>query len=228
MRILAVEDDAKIARFIQQGLESEGHQVDVAGDGGRGLELASSGRYDLILLDLMLPRLDGLDLLRQVRATDATVPVIAVTARDGVEDRVHGLDLGADDYLVKPFSFVELMARIRALFRRTSQPLARHLEQGDLTLDRIARVVRCGGAEVELSAREYQLLEYLMRHPDEPQTRASLADRVWGYQFDTGTNVVDVYVSYVRAKLKQVGLSPIRTLRGIGYVFESGPCRADA
>ena len=219
-----IEDDPKIARFVRKGLESEGHAVEVANDGERGLACALDGTRDLILLDLMLPKVDGLEILREVRRTDSLVPVIAITAKGEVEHRVHGLDVGADDYLVKPFSFVELMARIRALFRRTRHPLGRYVELGELRLDRIGRVAQRGDASAEFSAREFQLLEYLVRHAGEPQSRAALADRVWGYQFDTGTNVIDVYVNYVRKKLRQLGLEPIRTLRGIGYVLDEAGC----
>jgi len=176
------------------------------------------------LLDLMLPKLSGLEVLRSLRELDTSTRVIAVTARSSVEDRVEGLDLGADDYLVKPFSFVELMARIRSLFRRTSQPLSRTLEVGELEIDRLERVARRGARVTPLSLRELQLLELFMRHMDEPLTRATIADRVWGYQFDTGTNVIDVYVNYVRKKLRELGLEPIRTLRGIGYILERDGC----
>lgn len=224
MRILAVEDDAKIGRFIQQGLEAEGHVVELATAGARGLAQSLSGGFDLVLLDLSLPDLDGLEVLRQLRQVDSSLPVIAVTARSDVEDRVRGLDLGADDYLVKPFSFVELRARIRALFRRTAQPLERTLALGELSLDRLERTLVAQGESVALSAREYQLLEYFLRNPDEPLTRATLADRVWGYQFDTGTNVIDVYVNYLRKKLRELGYEPIKTRRGIGYELESRAC----
>jgi len=224
MRVLVVEDDPKIAGFLTQGLESEGYSVERAADGEAALEHIQAHRFDLVLLDLMLPKLSGLEVLRSLRELDTSTRVIAVTARSSVEDRVEGLDLGADDYLVKPFSFVELMARIRSLFRRTSQPLSRTLEVGELEIDRLERVARRGARVTPLSLRELQLLELFMRHMDEPLTRATIADRVWGYQFDTGTNVIDVYVNYVRKKLRELGLEPIRTLRGIGYILERDGC----
>ena len=228
MRVLIVEDDPKIAGFLTQGLESEGYSVTRAGDGETALELALDQRFDLVLLDLMLPRLGGLEVLRRLREHHSTTRVIAVTARSSVADRVQGLDLGADDYLVKPFSFVELMARVRSLFRRTSQPLSRTLSVGELEIDRLERTVRRGERLAPLSLRELQLLELFMRHVGEPLTRATIADRVWGYQFDTGTNVIDVYVNYVRKKLRELGLEPIRTLRGIGYILERDGCGLSA
>jgi DNA-binding response OmpR family regulator len=220
VRALVVEDDAKIAAFIRRGLEAEGHQVVVAGDGESGLRQALSGRHDLVLLDMMLPRLDGLEVLRQLRGARPSLPVIAVTARGRIGDRVRGLDLGADDYLVKPFSFVELMARVRALSRRSSTKLDRSLEVGGFALDRIERQLRFGGAAVTLSSRESQLMELFLSNPDAPLSRATIADRVWGHQFDTGTNVIDVYVNYLRKQLRELGTEPIRTIRGVGYVFE--------
>jgi DNA-binding response OmpR family regulator len=222
VRALVIEDDAKIASFIRRGLEAEGHRVEVAGDGESGLEQALSGCHDLVLLDLMLPRLDGLEVLRRLRSARPGLPVIAVTARGRIEDRVRGLDLGADDYLVKPFSFVELMARVRALFRRSSTRMDRVLEVGAFALDRVERQLRFGGAAAALSAREAQLMELFLSNPDVPLSRATIADRVWGYQFDTGTNVIDVYVNYLRKRLRELGTEPIRTIRGVGYVFEPG------
>jgi DNA-binding response OmpR family regulator len=220
VRALVVEDDAKIAEFIRRGLEAEGHRVEIARDGESGLSQALSGRHDLVLLDMMLPRLDGLEVLRQLRGARPSLPVIAVTARGRIEDRVRGLDLGADDYLIKPFSFVELMARVRALFRRSSSRLERTLEVGEFSLDRVERQLRFGDAAVTLSSREAQLMELFLSNPDAPLSRATIADRVWGYQFDTGTNVIDVYVNYLRRRLRELGTEPIRTIRGVGYVFE--------
>ena len=224
MKILVVEDDVKIARSVREGLEAEGHEVEVAADGASGLRSAQRDGNDLLLLDLSLPELDGLELLRRLRQTHPGLPVIAITARGEVEDRVLGLDEGADDYLVKPFGFFELLARIRALFRRAHPPQDRHLTLEALVVDRVQRTAHVGEASVELSEREFQLLIHFVQHPDEPQSRAVLADRVWGYAVDSGTNVIDVYVNYVRKKLRQLGLEPIRTLRGIGYVLEREGC----
>lgn len=222
MRILVVEDDPKIARFLTKGLEADGHVVDTVRDGAVALACVQAGEHDLVLLDLMLPGMDGLEVLRQLRAVDATTPVFIVSARDAVEDRVRGLDLGADGYLSKPFSFVELQARLKAFFRREEgkggEPRRR---VGRVEIDRVKRSVSCEGADAALTTREFQLLDYLMSNPDEPLTRSMIADRVWGHQFDSGTNVVDVYVNYVRKKLSGIGVDPIRTLRGIGYVFDS-------
>jgi DNA-binding response OmpR family regulator len=226
VRALVVEDDVKIAEFIRRGLTAEGHQVDVASDGESGLRQALSGRHDLVLLDLMLPRLDGIEVLRQLRRARPSLPVIAVTARGRVGDRVQGLDLGADDYLVKPFSFVELMARIRALFRRSSIRLERTVQVGAYALDRVERQLRFGDAAVTLSSRESQLMDLFLSNPEAPLSRATIADRVWGYQFDTGTNVIDVYVNYLRKRLRELGTEPIRTIRGVGYVFEPDPQQA--
>lgn len=224
MRLLVAEDDPKIGRLIQRGLEAESHTVDLVTDGAAALERAQSGRYDLLVLDLGLPSLDGVDLLSRLRRTDEALPVLAVTARGRVEDRVAGLDAGADDYLVKPFSFLELQARVRALFRRREGVATRELRVGALTLDRVRRCASRGEVTVELSTREFQLLEHLMRHPGQPQTRALLAEQVWGHHFDTGTNVIDVYVNYVRRKLRDLGLAPVQTLRGIGYVLDPEAC----
>lgn len=219
------EDDLKIARFIAQGLNAEGHETELVSTGAGALERATNGSFELLVLDLGLPDLDGLEVLARLRSADNRVRVIVVTARGEVDDRVLGLDLGADDYLAKPFSFVELSARIRALFRRSEAAVERLHVQGDLIVDRIERTLsRAGTPKVPLSARELQLLDHFLRHVDEPQSRAMLADRVWGYQFDTGTNLIDVYINYLRKKLREVGLEPIKTLRGIGYVLEGRAC----
>lgn len=226
MRVLVAEDDLKIARFVAQGLEAEGHEAELVHTGTDALERAAEGSFELLVLDLGLPGVDGLEVLKRLRKTDNPIRVIVVTARGEVDDRVLGLDLGADDYIAKPFSFVELLARIRALFRRTEGATERTFVLGELTVDRIERTLsRSGFPKVPLTARELQLLEYFMRRPNEPQSRAMLADRVWGYQFDTGTNLIDVYINYLRKKLREIELEPIKTLRGIGYVFESSACQ---
>lgn len=225
MRVLLVEDDYKIALFVRKGLEAEQYHVDVADNGQLGLGLALKGEYDLILLDMMLPGLNGFDLLERLRAQEVKSLVIAVTAKGEVEDRVRGLDLGADDYLVKPFSFVELLARIRALFRRAGEA-SLELQWGEFQLDRLNQSVTYDGQTIELTKREFQLLSYFLQQRGQVLTRAMIADRVWGYQFDTGTNVVDVYVNYLRKKLKTLRKEGfIKTIRGIGY---SLPCESQA
>jgi len=225
MRVLVAEDDTKIARFVAQGLSAAGHEAIVVHSGEQALQRVEDESLQLLILDLGLPDIDGLEVLRQIRASHNQIRVIVVTARGEVDDRVLGLDLGADDYLAKPFSFVELSARIRALFRRAEGGTERLLSVGELQVDRIERTLSRGeAAKVPLTSRELQLLEYFIRHADEPQSRAMLADRVWGYQFDTGTNLIDVYVNYLRKKLREVELEPVRTLRGIGYVFDTSAC----
>lgn len=228
MHVLVAEDDPKIAKFIAEGLRADGHQVEAVDDGVVALKRALEGDHELLILDLGLPGLDGLELLRRLRQSHSGIRVIVVSARSKVEQLVQGLDMGADDYLPKPFSFIELQARIRAQFRRSGDSAGRTLSVGALALDRVSRTARLGedGKSVELSAREFQLLEHFMRNVGEPQSRAMLADRVWGYQFDTGTNVVDVYVNYLRKKLRELELEPLKTLRGIGYVFERERCAA--
>ncbi|MBX3468218.1 MAG: response regulator transcription factor [Planctomycetes bacterium] len=221
MRILVVEDDPKIGSFLQRGLESERHTVDVARTGPEGARRGCTSAYDLVVLDLMLPGFDGHEVLRRMRDGGVNTPVIVVTARGEVADRVRGLDEGADDYLTKPFSFVELLARIRALQRRQAAAFDPVLRAGDLAVDTVKHRATFREAELDLTPREYQLLEYLMRHPGETVTRAMLADRVWGIDFDTGSNVIDVYVNYLRKKLAAAGAgSPIRTVRGAGYAFQ--------
>jgi DNA-binding response OmpR family regulator len=219
MRVLVVEDDPKVGRFVAEGLEAEGHAVDTSRTGHDGLRKARAGNYDLVLLDIGLPDMSGREVVTQLRAANVRTMVIIVTARSDVEERVKGLDAGADDYLTKPFSFVELLARIRALRRRTTTTQDPVLVAGNLRLDTTQHRLTREGELIELTPREYQLLEYLMRHPGETLSRAMLTDRVWGLSFDPGSNVVDVYVSYLRKKLTRDGRSPIRTVRAVGYVF---------
>jgi DNA-binding response OmpR family regulator len=224
VRILVVEDERKVASFIRQGLAEEGHTVEVAADGEVALDLVQAGPpYDLIVLDLMLPKVDGFAILKAVRAQHVTAPVLVLTARDSVADKVRGLDLGADDYLTKPFSFDEFLARVRALLRRgaASAPV---LSVADLTLDPSTREVRRGRRRITLTVREYALLEYFMRNAGRVLTRPMLAEHVWGLDFDPESNIVDVYVGYLRRKLDGPG-DPrlLHTVRGAGYALRAEP-----
>jgi two-component system response regulator MprA len=220
-RILVVEDEARIASFISRGLRLEGYQVDVAPDGETALDKAFTHAPDLIVLDVMLPDIDGLEVCRQLRMTGADEPVLMLTAKDAIPDRVAGLDAGADDYLVKPFAFDELLARIRALLRRTLPANSNApLEFADLELDPTSRQARRGEREIELTAKEYEVLELFMRHPRQVLTRDIIYDRIWGYDFGGESNIIDVYVRYLRAKLEAEGEPRlIHTLRGVGYVL---------
>jgi DNA-binding response OmpR family regulator len=220
MRVLLVEDEPQIAGFIRRGLMEDLHAVDVAADGEEGLLLAETNPYDLVVLDVMLPRLNGVAVCRRLRAAGNTVPVLMLTARDGAEDVVAGLDAGADDYLTKPFAFAVLLARLRALQRRQTldrQPVRRI---ADLELDPVTREVRRGGKLIDLSNREYALLEFLLERPGRVLTRAMIGERCWDMSFDTESNVIDVYIGYLRRKLEGDGQSRlIHTVRGVGYVL---------
>lgn len=221
MRVLVVEDDAKIASFVVKGLKQEGYGVDHAPDGDTGLALASSTPYDAAVVDIMLPGLDGLSLVRRLRAARSDVPVLFLSARATVEDRVKGLQAGGDDYLTKPFAFAELSARLQALIRRaTRAPEATKVSAGDVTLDLVTRTVTVAGRLVELQPREFALLEYLLRHAGRPVTKIMILEHVWDYSFDPQTNVVDVLMSRLRSKIDQEK-SRIETLRGVGYVFKN-------
>jgi len=223
MRILIVEDERRIAAFIKQGLEEENYAVDVAYDGVEALDWAAAVDYQLILLDVLLPRKDGIEVCRELRAQGSGVPILMLTARDAVEDRVHGLDSGADDYLVKPFAFQELLARMRALLRRRGEPKTARLQVGDLILDTLSRQASRGGRIAELSAREYALLEFLMRHPGQVLGRTQIMDHVWGYDFVAASNVVDVYIGYLRRKIDDgFERKLIHTVRGAGYKIDPG------
>ena len=223
MRILIVEDEIKMARAIRRGLEQEGHTVDVASEGEEALSLATEYEFDAMILDVMLPGLDGFSLCRAIRVAGRWSPVLMLTAMDAVEDRVRGLDVGADDYLIKPFAFEELLARLRALIRRGPAERPTILEAGGVTLDPAAHRVTRSGRSVELSAREFALLEFLMRHPGDVVTRTRILEHVWDYNYDGFSNVVDVYVGYLRKKLEvPFGRPLIRTVRGVGYVLEDG------
>lgn len=218
MRVLVVEDEVKVAAFLRQALEEEGYAVDVAHDGEAGLADARDPAYDLLILDHLMPKLSGRAVCRRLREAQVETPILMVTARDAVEDRVSGLDAGADDYLTKPFSLEELLARVRALLRRGRPGRSPLLRVDDLSLDPRTRQARRGDHTVELSAREYALLDYLMRNARRPVTRAMIAEHVWGFDFDSGSNVIDVYINYLRNKIDRGAQQKlIRTLRHVGY-----------
>ena len=225
MRILVVEDDRKVASFIRKGLEEEGHAVEVAGDGAAAIERATDGApWDLVVLDVMLPKGDGFHVLKEVRRQGFRMPVLMLTARDAVGDKVTGLDLGADDYLSKPFAFEEFLARVRALLRRGGGGPAPVLRLADLTLNPATRDVRRGARRVELTAREHTLLEYFLRNAGRVLTRPMLAQHVWGLDFDPESNVVDVYVGYLRRRIEGSGERRLlHTVRGVGYVLKDEP-----
>lgn len=219
VRILVVEDDPKIASFVVKGLKQEGYAVDHAPEGDTGLTLATTTPYDAAVVDVMLPGLDGLSLVKRLRAARAELPVLFLSARSSVEDRVKGLQAGGDDYLTKPFAFAELSARLQALIRRaTRAPEATRLSVGDVEMDLIARTVTVAGAAVELQPREFALLEYLLRHPKRHVTKTMILEHVWDYSFDPQTNVVDVLMHRLRAKVDP-DKKRIETVRGVGYVF---------
>jgi len=216
--VLVVEDETRMAALLKRGLEEEGYAVDLAADGDEGLYLAVENDYDVVLLDAMLPGLSGYDVCRQMRQRRRWSPVLMLTARDGIADRVAGLDAGADDYLTKPFAFAELTARIRALLRRGSSERAPVLEIGDLTLDPAAHSVTRAGQTVDLTAKEFALLELLMRHPGEVLSRTRILEHVWDFAYDPSSNVVDQYIAYLRRKIdKPFGREDVETVRGAGY-----------
>ncbi len=218
MRILVVEDDAPLAGFVRKGLEEEHYAVDVASDGEQGRAMAEDFSYDLMVLDLNLPKMDGLTLLQYVRPGKPDLPVLVLTARSRVEDRVQALNAGADDCLNKPFSYTELSARVRALLRRGRPATESVLRVSDLTLDRIERRVERGSRKIELTSKEFALLEYLMRNSGRRVTRSMIIEHVWNIDFDTRTNVVDVYINYLRKKIDDgFDHKLIRTVRGVGY-----------
>lgn len=221
MRLLVIEDEIKVARFIERGLREEGFAVETAGDGESGLVKAQNGDFDLIILDVMLPVRDGFSVLRELRAAQAPARVLMLTARDGVQDRVHGLDLGADDYLVKPFAFAELLARVRALLRRGAGDEPALLHAADLQMDARARRVTRGGQLVTLSQKEFGVLEHLLRRAGSVVTRAELAEKVWEDLQGTPSNVIEVTVYHLREKIDR-GFFPtlIQTVRGAGYLLQ--------
>ncbi len=223
MRILVVEDDPKTARFLKQGLEEEGHAVDLGADGDEGSFLGHLNPYDLILLDIQLPKRNGLQLATELRREGVETPILVLTGRDSTPDVVRGLNAGADDYLTKPFDFDELLARVNALTRRRSGPVSGVLRFGDLEVDRLKRRVRRGTRLIDLSPREFRLLEFFLLHPEQVVTRVQLLEKVWDMSFDPETNVVDAHISNLRKKLEDQGEPRlIQTIRGAGYALRSG------
>jgi len=221
MYILVVEDDERVARLVARGLTEAGHRVDLAEDGDEGLARAESSAYDLIVLDVMLPELSGIEVAREVRGAKVKTPILMLTARDAVPDRVLGLDAGADDYLTKPFALEELLARVRALGRRANDSMNEVLQVGDLTLDIQRHEARRGEQSVELTAKELELLAYLMRNAGRVLTKSQIVDHVWGYDSEATSNVVEIYIHYLRDKIdRDVARPLIRTIRGVGYTVK--------
>ena len=221
MRILVVEDEKRIADFLSRGLESGGYTVEVAGDGASALERVHATEYDLIILDLGLPDMDGMAVLKKIRTRKTSPPVLILSARDAVDDRVKGLETGADDYLVKPFAYVELLARVRVLLRR-GQPTPERLQVGDLSLDCIRRKVTRAGENIDLAPKEFSILEYLMRNRGRPLSRTMIVEHVWDMDYDGLTNIVDVYIRHLRSKIDEKWPDKmIQTVRGIGYMLDS-------
>ena len=217
MHILLVEDEAKVARFIKEGLTTEGYDVEIAADGSSGEKKALSGDFDLILLDVLLPKKNGFEVLHALRSNGLRTPIMMLTARSATEDVVDGLDRGAEDYLTKPFAFTELLARMRALLRRERQS-ATVYKLSDLHLNTMTRKATRGSGQIDLTAREFALLEYLMRHPHKLVTRQQLAKEIWGFNFDPGTNIIDVYINHLRKKIDQgFDKKLLHTERGKGY-----------
>ena len=222
MRILVVEDDRKVASFLERGLREEGYAVDVAHDGDDGSLKASVYEYDLAIRDVMLPGRSGFEIVRELRRGERALPVLLLTARDSKEDIVRGLDAGADDYLTKPFSFEELLARVRALLRRGGGARQERLIYGDVELDRLRHTARRAGEDLDLTPKEFQLLEYLLLRPEQVVRRTELLEKVWDLSFDPMSNVVDVHMGNLRKKLRVRGEPLVHTVRGVGYVLESG------
>jgi len=223
MRILLIEDDKEVAHFVKKGLKENSYAVDIATDGEEGFCLALHERYDIIILDIMLPSKDGYEIIKDLREKGITTPVIFLTAKDSTQDIVKGLDLGGDDYVVKPFSFAELLARIRALLRRGTEQKGSQLKVADLRVDLLKREVYRGNTKIELTPKEFALLEYMMRNAGLVLTRTMISEGVWDYNFDTFTNIVDVHINHLRKKIdKDFHPKLIHTIRGVGYVLKEG------
>jgi two-component system, OmpR family, copper resistance phosphate regulon response regulator CusR len=223
MKILVVEDEKKVAGFIKRGLEEDDYAVTVAHDGVEGLKQALTGEYSLAILDVMIPKKDGLTVVKELREAGCQIPVLMLTARGTTEEIVSGLEAGSDDYLTKPFAFAELMARVRALLRRSEQDRGAEIHFADLKLDPVSHKVWRSGTEIDLTAKEYGLLEYLVRNPNTVLSRAMIAEHVWDYAFDSFTNIIDVYVNYLRKKVdKNYPTKLIHTVRGQGYILREG------
>lgn len=221
MRILLAEDDSRVASFVRRGLREEQYAVDMAADGEKALFMAQTGEYDLIILDLMLPKKDGMEVLRALRAAQCSTPVLILTAKDKPKDKVEGLNAGADDYLTKPFGFEELLARVRALLRRRGDMIPTVLAVADLEMDTLKHRVRRKGKDLDLTNREYDLLEFFLRHPNEVVTRTKLSEHVWEADFDTFSNVIDVHIARLRQKINDgFSLKLLETVRGKGYILQ--------
>ena len=221
MRVLVVEDEKQVLNFVKKGFKEHGFSVDTAMDGREGFFLATGECYDCIVLDIMLPKLDGYEMVQQLRKKGIKTPVIFLTAKDTVEDKVKGFELGGDDYIVKPFSFSELLARVRALMRRGKEEKKAYYQEGNLVLDITKRVVKRGKSIIGLTPTEFTLLQFLLEHKGEVVTRTMISENVWGYDFDSMTNVIDVHMTNLRKKIDVKGEKPlIHTLRGVGYVLE--------
>lgn len=221
MKILVVEDEKKVASFIKRGLEEEKYEVDISYDGEEGLQKALDGSYSLMILDVMLPKKDGLSVVKELRTRKLLTPVLMLTAKDTVEDIVAGLNSGSDDYLTKPFAFAELLARARALLRRSEQERGAEIRFADLRLDPVTHKVWRKDKEIDLTAKEYSLLEFFMRNPNQVLTRTTIAENVWDYIFDSFTNIIDVYVNYLRKKIdRDADKKLIHTVRGVGYILK--------
>lgn len=221
MKILVIEDEKKVANFIKRGLEEEKYEVDTANDGESGLQMALEGGYSLLILDLMLPKRDGMSVVKELRSRKIMVPVLMLTAKDSLDDIVAGLNSGSDDYLTKPFAFAELLARVRALLRRTELDRGAEIRFSDLRLDPVTHKVWRKEKEIDLTAKEYALLEFFMRNPNQVLTRTTIAENVWDYVFDSFTNIIDVYVNYLRKKVdRDADKKLIHTVRGLGYILK--------
>jgi len=221
MRILVIEDEKKVAKFLQQGLEEERYTVDVVHDGEAGSHLALTEKFDLIILDILLPKKDGITLLKEIRGKRISTPVLLLTAKSAIDDKVEGLDAGADDYLTKPFAFAELIARVRSLLRRGAAEKWTILEVADLQLDTVAHKAKRVDKVIELTGKEYALLEYFMRNVNRVLTRTLISEHIWNYNFDTGTNVIDVYMNHLRSKIDDgFDKKLLHTVRGVGYVLK--------